>query len=217
MAHAFIDNDVLYKMAAYGLLLDWLQKNPLEIDRFQVLVAAKFMVQKKLQKKPPSRGAVVAIEEFAAAFAQVAAIEPSEAELRLAAQFEFAAQQADVELDAGESLLCAALLCRGADYIFTGDKRAIVALQQLLIENAVPPDLGKRFVCLEQIFAWLVQNFQADQVRSAVCGERKVDQALANCFSCGSATANVESWMEGLGSYIGSLQSKAPDMLTAWP
>lgn len=204
-------------MAAYGLLLDWLQKNPLGIDRFQVLVAAKFMVQKKLQKKPPSRGAATAVEEFANAFEQIAAIEPSEEELRLAAQFEFAAQQADVELDAGESLLCAAMLCRGVDYIFTGDKRAIAALQELLVGDAVPSDLKKRFVCLEQIFAWLVQNLQADQVRSAVCGESQVDRALVNCFSCGSAAANVESWMEGLGSYIGNLQTQAPDMLTAWP
>jgi hypothetical protein len=213
----YIDNDVLHKMAAYGLLNDLLHGHPWGADGFCMLGAARFIVTKTLRKQPPARGLDDALTEFEVALATIAALEPSDEEIRLAADLEYAAQQLDVDLDAGESMLCAALLCRGADYIFSGDKRAIVALQALLEAGAVASGVRQRLVCLEQLFLWLLHGEQCDRIRAAVCAEPAADRALSNCFSCRSMGATVESWRDGLASYIRDLTQQAPDVLVAGP
>jgi hypothetical protein len=213
----YIDNDVLHKMAAYGLLNDLLHARPWGADCFCMLGAARFIVAKKLRKQPPEHGLDNALTEFEAALAKIAALEPSDDEIRLAADLEYAAQQLDVDLDAGESVLCAVLLYRGADYIFSGDKRAIIALQVLLDAAAVASEVRQRLVCLEQLFLWLLQGEQCERIRAAVCAEPAVDRALSNCFSCRSAGATIESWREGLASYIRDLARQAPDVLVAGP
>lgn len=216
MGAAYIDNDILHKLTAYGLLQDLLSIRPLGGDAFFMLGAARYIVAKKLQKKPPARGAEASLSEFESALAQISAIEPTDAEIRLAADFEYAAQQLNVDLDSGESQLCAALLLRGGDYIFTGDKRAVLALQALLEGDAVPGEVRNRVACLEQLFLLLLEAKEHIVIRSAVCGEQGVDRALANCFSCRSTIAGVDSWREGLGSYIRDLLTKAPSVLLAY-
>jgi hypothetical protein len=214
---ALIDTDVLYKTAAYGLLHGLLDSHPWGTDCFLMLGAALFMVKKKLKKRPPARGAAAAIDEFEAALMSATTIEPSSDEVLFAANLEHAAQQHNVELDQGESLLCAVLLYRGGDYIFSGDKRAIVALQSLLGLESISVEIRpikQRLVCLEQLFLLLLENLECGRVRSAVCAEPNVDKALSNCFNCCSLNATIESWRDGLNSYIRSLKEQAPDVLT---
>lgn len=216
MRSAYIDNDILHKLAAYGLLQDLLDICPLGGEVFFMLGAARYIVAKKLQKRPPVRGAEATLTELESALARISVIEPSDAEIRLAAEFEYAAQHQNVDLDPGESLLCAALLQRGGDYIFTGDKRAVLALQALLDGNAVPGEVRNRVACLEQLFLLMLEAKEHVAIRSAVCQEQTVDRALSNCFSCCSKFASVESWREGLASYIGDLLTKAPDILHSY-
>jgi len=210
---AYIDNDILHKLSAYGLLLDLLGSRPLDNDNFLMLGAARYIVLKKLQKKPPVRGAELSIAEFEAAIAKIDTIEPSDEEVKLASEFEYAAQQLNVDFDPGESLLCAALLLRGGGHIFTGDKRAVLALQALLNAEAISAEVCHRVACLEQLFLLLLQNKEHADIRSAVCAEQTVDRALANCFSCYSKNSGVDTWREGLASYIRDLLAKAPRVL----
>lgn len=213
MGVAYIDNDVLYKLSAYGLLLDLLGIRPLDSDNFLILGAARYIVSNKLQKKPPVRGAKLSLCEFESALAKIGTFEPGDEEVKLASKFEYAAQRLNVDFDPGESLLCAALLLRGGGYIFTGDKRAILALQALLDAEEISSEVCNKVACLEQLFLLLLQCKEHAEIRSAVCAEQIVDRALVNCFSCYSTNSNVETWMEGLASYIRDLLSKAPSVL----
>lgn len=212
MTLGLVDNDVLHKAAAYGVIPMLLDSVPLSIKQYGMLGAAKHIVRKKLQKRPPQRGSEVAVAQFEIGVARINEIEPTEEEVRFAAQLELQAQQLNAELDAGESLLCAVLTRRGEGYVFTGDKRAIGAAQ-LLLENNRQLPLKYRLVCLEQMFLWLLNTEGFAVVRAAVCPEPDVDRALSNCFSCRSSNASEGSCMEGLASYIASLRASAPAVL----
>ena len=212
MADALIDNDVRYKTAMYGLLSHLVEARPFDVTVYGMLGAAKFMISKKLSKRPPARGSASALQEFADAIVDIAVVEPTPDELIMAGQLEYAAKQLNLELDGGESILCAVLLSRKTNYIFTGDKRAVRAIAGLMSadENL---QLAKKIVCLEQIFKHLIQGENAHAIRTAVCTEPKTDTALANVFSCFASEINPASWDDGLRSYINALNEAAPNTL----
>lgn len=213
MGTAYIDNDILHKFSAYGLLQDLLTIHPFGGCSFFMLGAARYIVRKKLQKKPPTRGIESTLAELDTSFSRIIVIEPAREEINLAAELEFAAQKLNVDLDPGESMLCAAFLIRGGDYIYTGDKRAVYALQALLETCSVSTVLRNRVACLEQLLLALLDTQQKDLIRSAICAEPLVDKTLTVCFSCRSENANTASWKEGLLSYIKDLHKHAPMVL----
>lgn len=215
MSLVAIDNDVLHKTTVYGLLADLLQARMKDAAQYFMLGAARFIVARKLKKNPPSRGYEVAMAEFETLVPLIEILEPQDGELRIAAELEYAAQQADVDLDSGESMLCAALLHRGLDYLFTGDKRAIFAIQQLLDAGTIPNELEKRILCLEQLFIGLLDGGNGERIRAAICSELKADIALSNCFSCRSTGTTIDSWRQGLASYVGDLERRAPKVLAS--
>ncbi|TCS37909.1 hypothetical protein EDC30_103201 [Paucimonas lemoignei] len=212
MTGALIDNDVLYKTAAFGVLGKMMASGPFRVQHYSMLGAAKYMITKRLTKRPPARGSSSALAEFEAAIAAISVLEPTDEEIRFAATLEFLAQELNLELDGGESILCAILLNRKSDYIFTGDKRAIRAVSGLLAQDNTL-GLSEKIVCLEQIFMWLIQHADSTEVRTAICAEPTVDKSLANCFSCLSPTVQIESWREGLNSHIEDLKQRAPGVL----
>lgn len=217
MGDVYIDNDVLHKITVYGLAMDILLAKPMDAERYFFLGAARFIIAKKLRKKPPSRGMVTVLAELEAVLQVISPIEPDEPEVRLAAELEFAAREANVDLDGGESILCATLLVRGNGFLLTGDKRAAKAIQRLIDERIAPPGLVQRLICLEQLFLWMLRDTDGVRIRASVCRDEAVDTALATCFSCRSEQSTIESWQEGLRSYIGDLERSAPDVLAALP
>lgn len=212
MSVALIDNDVLYKTAMYGLALALLGTEPVGAKQFHTLGAARFMISKKLTRRPPTRGVKLALQEFEALLAKLSALEPTDEEIALAAELEYLASQQGYALDGGESLLCAILITRDCDYLFTGDKRAITAIGLLVPQQGCKP-LAGRVVCLEQLFKELLGHVDPAVVRLAVCAEPRVDTALTNCFACHSPTPAVEGFFEGLDSYVGSIDTAAPGVL----
>lgn len=212
MPEGLIDNDVLHKATVYGLLSLLLESIPLDINSYSMLGAAKYIIRKKLQKKPPTRGKDVAIADFESAIERISVVEPTEQEICFAAALELKAQQSNMSLDTGESILCAILSVRTLGYLFTGDKRAIVAMQAL---SGVEAELAvnNSVICLEQLFYWLIHREDINAIRSAVCQESEIDKALTNCFSCRSTSISAESCTEGLNSYIAHVRSTAPDIL----
>lgn len=212
MSVALIDNDVLYKTAVYGLALPLLKSAPYGAEQFYILGAARFMISKKLAKRPPVRGPEKALLEFELLLAQISALEPTAEEIALAAELEYLAGQQGHALDGGESQLCAVLITRNHDYLFTGDKRAISAVSALLSQEPCAL-LAKKLVCLEQLIRQLLEHITPAAVRSAVCLEPDIDRALSNCFACQSKTPDVNHFLEGLNSYVGSIRTGAPSVL----
>jgi hypothetical protein len=210
-----VDNDVLHKGASFQLLSELLPAVA-ELERCGVLGQARFVVGKRLRKYPPACGADVALAYLERTLADLDIMEPTSEEIATAAELEAAAQRLAVGLDSGESLLAAVTGSRKFARLFTGDKRAIEALEKLLEERIAPVEyLMGRLVCLEQGLLWmLTRKLQTmAKCREAICRDKGVDTALAICFSCSSPEVPDEGCREGLRAYIESLRGAAPQML----
>lgn len=215
MVTSLMDNDVLHKITAYGLFNSALKIPSVRHEVYGVLGTAKYVVGKKFKKSPPSWGLESVLVEFNAALQHLVEIEPTHEEVTAAANFEYQAQCLNLDLDTGESILCAVLLIRQLNHILTGDKRAIKAVEALTTAENVSGNFESKLVCLEQLFLWLVNEHEVCNIRAAVCAEKIVDRALTNCFSCCSPEVPDESCLDGLKSYIASLKQVAPTVL-AW-
>jgi hypothetical protein len=214
MSDLLMDNDVVHKIVAYGLFDQLLEAIPEGTESIGVLGSARFVIAKLLKKRPPQRGAAIAITDLNAALERLTEVEPGEAELQAAAQLQFEAQRLNVPLDSGEALLCAILIYRGLSLLLTGDKRAINAIETLVYQSAInPTEVATKLVCLEEVVRWLLRVGDPTKIRRAVCQEHDVDKALNNCFSCSSPEVGMESWHAGLESYIQALRQTAPTVI----
>jgi len=208
-----MDNDVLHKTTAYGLFNSILKTPPIQHEVYGILGTAKYVVGKKLKKRPPLRGLESVLVDFDLALQHLVELEPTHEEVASAATLEYLAQNLNLDLDPGESILCAVLLARKLNHIVTGDKRAIKAIEVLSTDVKNSFVFESKLICLEQLFAWLVNEHNDHAVRTAVCSEKAVDMALTSCFSCYSPEVPDESCVDGLKSYIASLQKDAPTVL----
>ena len=210
---AIVDNDILFKVACFGLFDELILTNCQPEGSVGILGAARYVVPKKIQKNVQATIATAAKAAFQTFVDVAEMIEPTEDEQVMAADFELAAQRAAVALDIGESQLCAVLIARVLPLLFTGDKRAICALENLLDTDARLNALAGKVKCLEQL---VLQPLLADnysRFRVAVCREPAVDKTLAICFSCKVEQATLEGTIEGLKSYIYDLRSQANRIL----
>lgn len=207
-----VDNDVLIKLACYGLLH---QVGPLSADkgRVGVLGAARFVVRGRLRRPGTALDRAAARAVFDAFLGTVAEIEPHEAELALASLIEDYAIRAGVDLDSGESQLCAIAVHRGLPLLLTGDKRAIGGLEVVQVGVEAISVMAGRIVCLEQAIAGVVNKVGPLAVKTAVCAEPGVDKALSICFECTRPGPRPDFRPEGLTSYVEDLRRTAPTML----
>lgn len=208
-----VDNDILFKGTCYGFLETLLQAvdSP---EQAGVLGQARFVLPKKLRKRPPSVGAQAAVAMLESSLASLQQIEPTDAEISLAAALEFEAVKRDVAFDSGESILTAVAAHRNLACIFTGDKRAIIALQALIQDNVEGiATIKQKCICLEQGCKSMIDKSLATtaQIRRAICENRSADTALYICFSCSSP--ELADTDEGLLAYIDHLRKNAPDAL----
>jgi hypothetical protein len=144
--------------------------------------------------------------------ARAVAVEPTDEEQQIAADFELAAQRAGLSLDSGESHLCALALTRQVPRVLTGDKRAIAAIEGLVDVDQRLAALGGKVYCLEQLILIVLTPDSNERLRDSICTEISVDKTLAICFSCRS-NSGFEATAECLGSYIRDIRSKAPRVL----
>lgn len=210
MTQAAVDNDILLKGCWYGILRQLVAAIPSKPSETLVLGEAKYVIGKRLQKKAKSDpGAAQVLAVFSAAMSEFMEVEPSTEEVRLAALFERAAQQAGLPLDPGESLLCAVAIMRDLKRVATGDKRAICALETIMTGCDELEKLAGRLVCLEQLLVRVLADGNPSDVRNAICSQPKVDTAVTNCFR----STDPSEWREGLASYIRDLRAGAPTLL----
>ena len=207
-----LDNDILFKGAAYGLL-DELVSPVAASGSIGVLGAAPFVVSNKLERGLLKGNPQAAVNRLRTFLQKAEVLEPSEVEQTLAADFERAAQRAGVNLDVGESLLSSIVIIRHISWLVTGDKRAIRALDALLRQDIRVSVLCGRVRCLEQLVLELVIQGHGQMLRVAICAEPDIDKALSICCSCASNEIDHHQFAEGLNSYIGALRAAAPQIL----
>jgi hypothetical protein len=216
MRKALIDTDVLLKTASYKLLKQFLASTPFGSDDFGMIAAAQFVVAGKFKKKLKGSQLDEAKAHFQEAIATIASIEPNAEELALAAQLEGAAIALGVDLDLGESQICALMFSRGIELMMTGDKRAIKAIAALMEHEACAYMHGK-VTCLEQAMLWMIAKSGLESVQPSVCALPLVDTSLTMALGCHSGGAPLTSCQDGLVSYINSIRQDAPEVLIGYP
>ncbi len=206
-----VDNDILIKAAAYGLTGEFWESGA----RLGVLGAARFVVASRIKRVVVADELERALAAAAATIGNAAELEPVDAEIKLAGEFEALAQRRGVALDTGESQLVAMVVTRAIPVFETGDKRAIRALQALMDELAALAALQGKVRCLEQVVVrCLARGASADDLASAICGNPDVDKTLSICFRCFSPRPQGHNLDPGaLTSYIGKLRGEAPRVL----
>ncbi len=213
MCELLVDTDVLIKLAAYGLL-EAIAHPGCEDDcdrRTGLIGAAKFTSRRALKRKASDPAAATA---YLDAFVNRAAVvEPTEAEVALAAELEEAAAVSGGSLDVGESQLCAIAISRGRPTILTGDKRAVIAAEQLIGPIELMGKLKDRIACLEQAFVLITERLGVGSTRAKVIAEPAVDTALSICFQFTNPAVAADFYPHGLRSYIEDLRKAAPTVL----
>lgn len=212
MAAAF-DNDVILKAACYGLLTRFVAMVPADLQETGYLGAAPFVTRARLTRIVLTKRAEDVHGCLQKFFETAVALEPTPDEARVAAEIEFSAQHQNLQLDVGESLLCAIVACRGINTLATGDKRAISAMELLLPSERRLADLIGKAICFEQLALRAMEQFGAGEIRQRVCGEIAVDKALAIAFECASQNASDDAGTAGLKSYIDDLRKVATTLL----
>ncbi|HEV2859464.1 MAG TPA: hypothetical protein VGX48_00500 [Pyrinomonadaceae bacterium] len=210
---ALVDNDILMKGACYNLLDELLLQTVSSTKLLGILGATRFVVAKKIRKRALRGDKGAAVKSLEAFIQRVTTVEPTSEEQRMAADFELAAQRAGVALDTGESQLCAVLIIRAVRQLYTGDKRAIQAMQELLEADTRLRSLCNRVKCLEQLVLQSITEDNVSLFRAAICSEPETDMALTICFSCASKGASLEEVNYALTSYINDLRKSSPQIL----
>lgn len=215
MCEVLLDVDVVIKLAAYGLLTAIAHPGcgPNCPGTDGVIATTRFVARSRLQRA--ASDAAAAISRLDKYLGAAAVVEPTEPELRLAADLESASANAGVDLDVGESQLCAIAVLRGVPALLTGDKRAIASAEALI---GVVPQLGalaQRIACLEQAMTLAVERLGAHVVRAQVLAEFNIDKAVSICFQTSDLCVPDTFLPTGLSSYIRSVRSTAPTLLMA--
>lgn len=208
MPTTVIDNDILHKGAGYGLLTDFLTAIPAKPHEIGILGAAKYVVAHHLRRAKLDDAA----HYFEILINDMHQLEPTKEESTFAAQLEFKAQALNLNVDSGESLLCAIVVTRMIRRLVTGDKRALYGFATLSKSFDELDTLKGKIICLEQILIRLLEH-NADQIRNAICAQPKLDRALTLCFSCSNPDIDPKNWTEGLSSYLRHIHDESPSIL----
>ena len=209
MLRGAVDSDILIKGASYLLLTELIGATQRAPEDCGVLGAAKFVVLQRLRKSR-HRDAIAHFEE---ALRKLIELEPDDSELASAADIELEAQRKGLALDIGESILVAIMGQRRLEFLATGDKRAVVALEHLARDWRDIDRWRSKLISLEQLVRRLLDAEEPADIRDRICAAEDADRTLAICFRCTSRLGDSRSWRTGLDSYITDLRSQAPTVL----
>ncbi|MRK01961.1 hypothetical protein GEV27_10545 [Aeromicrobium sp. S22] len=213
MLEIVIDNDVLLKTARYGVVdaldhIDCADGCPHESG---ILGAARFVVGKRLDRLA-RRGDIGdhRVSAWREALPRFIEVEPTDDELRLSAEMEENAIARGLELDGGESQLVAIAIMRGEAIVLTGDKRAVVAVEQLMSDVHELASIAGRVASFEQAVRQLATSLDVLELRASVCADRAADTAVYVCFKCTDPTIDSTFEPKSLESYIRDQRASAP-------
>lgn len=209
-----VDNDVVFKLSCYDLGAVF-QGTFEGREKPRRLGLAQFVLPKKIRKSSRVRDKDAAQRNLEVLLAWAEGIEPTDAELALAAEIEDIARTGNLTFDSGESQLLAVLLVRGPERLYTGDKRAIVALRTITVALAREVEVAGRVVCFEQVLMTLLELLGDKELAARVCREADVDKTAAICCGCASGGSDKSNIIEGFQSYIAHLREHSGTGLSA--
>ena len=212
MPELLIDNDVLIKCACYSIL-DQICGPSGQCQDVGVLGAARFVVGKYLERRGTIQDRTAAQRRFQDYLSMVVVLEPTIDEVNLASAIEETAMLLGLDLDSGESQLCAIAVFRNSSLLLTGDKRAIASAETLRDSIDELASLTGRLVCLEQAIMGVVERIGIYTTRMRICAEAAVDKSLSICFECHALAEGRPLELTGLLSYIRDVRRKAPMLL----
>ncbi len=203
----YVDNDIVHKLAAFGLFDAVLVS--LGATRADVFVLGtarfKFFVNK------PAKGIQRYGEDTHRKICDIIdgvnslSQEPDVAGLDSLTNV--------VGIDAGEVVLFAVAAADPDGLLLTGDKKALRAFATSGATEMLQRLKG-RVICLEQLLLQVVESQTFDVVRDAVAPQRNVDGATKTIFANGTMTEEAHA-MEGLTSFLGALQQETGHLLLA--
>ncbi|WP_043308328.1 hypothetical protein [Pseudomonas sp. ML96] len=206
----FVDNDVILKLAQYGVLerLPELFSNQDEPVQLIVLDSAKYKLLPKRNRLElcGTEGVALQVEHFLDVATKLS---PDAVDLDTLEIF-----NAAPGIDVGEALLFAAAAGDDNGRVLTGDKRA---LSSLLLQDSVQLTtwLTNKLITLEA----LIQGFAAldlPAIQHTVRANAGVDKALTNVFGV-SAPASADSVRAGLNSYVEHLRKQLGGLINSGP
>lgn len=157
---AAVDNDLILKAVCYGLADEFWPEA--KVTGLGILGAARYVVSDQIKRGTLNRAYADVRSDLDELLERCEALEPTEAEVALAAEVELCGQELGLALDNGESQLAAIIVSREIPLLETGDKRAIAGLEQVRHRLRVFETLRKRVRCLEQIALRLVGDGAAE-------------------------------------------------------
>lgn len=203
----FVDNDVILKLAQYGILEHLISLFPGPADLI-ALDSARYKLLPKRNRLELCKTEEVAgrVEAFLDA-AVPASTEPVDVELleRL---------NGSPGIDTGEALLFATAASADNARVLTGDKRALAGLGGLQDAYFYQALAGK-IIMLEALLQGFTQ-IDPGHTQHAVRSNPTVDKALTNVFGV-SAPAAPDSVLAGLESYKGHVKKTLGGLLNDGP
>lgn len=214
MAAILIDNDIIAKCAIYSLINELVATLKASKAEIGLLGSIRFVLSpKKLQTA--NDGAMQAHARVQELIKDVMLLEPNAEETSLATKFEEVALRNDLQLDAGESQLCAIAITRTAKYLCTGDKRGILAIEYLRNLLAEITQLDQKVICFEALIAKMSDHFGCSHIRAKVCASKGTDKATEICFQCHNSNLDENEFLTGIHSYIKKIRTDAPHVAAA--
>lgn len=200
MARVLVDNDVLIKLAHWGLLDHFAQAMGVTWADVSAPPSLLFRAQRADTKLFRDAAAARALAAHLAT-AQSLAPDPAVVE----------ALQGLPGLDAGEVLLIADLAKSPDAVLVTGDKRALAALAASGL-RWLHPQLSGRILCLEQVLALIAKTHGPDDVVAGIDRHRELDIA-ARCAIGSTRPLPVEQLLDALESYIEDVRRQCGALL----
>lgn len=209
---AFVDNDVVLKMAAYQLA-HLLGETAFAMSAdFNIIGVTEIILRNQI-KKTKAADVTLAEEALEEILRSLNKVEPSAAESALAAQIETLAIERGLSLDPGESQLLALTVVRRAGLFVTGDKRAIASLPDAISNIEQLNWVRGRVASFEQLILFFLQEDNFEGMRQNVCRNPEVDVSLRACFQCHSQQPTALDAILGLISYVNDLAMKSEGVL----
>ncbi|MEO0355506.1 MAG: hypothetical protein AAF268_11835 [Cyanobacteria bacterium P01_A01_bin.3] len=207
----FLDNDVILKLTAFGLMQSVLNKWSVDFKNIFVLKTARYQlagnsVRVKYSPDVSERSTHFAVQCQSVPTMNLIGDSIALAELDLLKQV--------LDIDIGESQLLVETRNSTSFELVTGDKKFLRALVQHNQLSHIRERVQGKVRCLEQIVLDCINDNGFDWVKNQVVSvsDTKVDQAIQCCFGSGSQ-ANEQTVTDALNAYIHDLRSQTCNLL----
>lgn len=200
ISRLLVDNDVLIKLAHWGLLDHLPASFGLQWHQVSALASLQFRARRhdaKIFRSPE------AADHLSGFLALTGEIPPGDAT-------DISCLQGTVDLDAGEVELIAACLADPNAILISGDKRAMRALV-----GGCPPEIAARLrgrvVCMEQLLILIARQTSCAIVVQGVLANREMDSAVRAVVAPGGCSD--AQFFEGMGAYVEHLRTETDVLL----